>query len=66
VKRRGQAAHRAVEQRPRLDRILGSGAAILASEAGGPSQGRTGEVAACLSMSEERSGKGNRTAVGDF
>jgi hypothetical protein len=39
----------------------GRGAAILASEAGGPSHGRTGEVTACLSSCErEWSGKGER------
>jgi hypothetical protein len=41
--------------------------AILASEAGGPSQGRTGEAAVCLSADEkERSRKGNGTATDGF
>jgi hypothetical protein len=42
------------------------GAAILASEVGGPSQGRAGE-AACLSAGEkERSGEGDRMAANGF
>jgi hypothetical protein len=41
--------------------------AILASEAGGPSQGRTGEAAACLSVGvKERGEKGNGTAADGF
>jgi hypothetical protein len=40
---------------------LGRGAAILVSEAGGLSQGRTEEAAACLSSGEkEQSGKGEQ------
>jgi hypothetical protein len=39
----------------------------LASEADGPIPGRTGEVAACVSVDEkERSGKESGTAVGAF
>jgi hypothetical protein len=60
-KRRGLAAHRAEERRPRLSGKSGRGATILASEAGGLSHGRMGEAAACLSSGErERSSKGER------
>jgi hypothetical protein len=44
---------------------LGRGAAILASEAGGLSEGRTEEAAVCLSSSEkEQRGKGEQDGDG--
>jgi hypothetical protein len=62
-KRHGLAAHRGEERRPQLGGKLGRGAAILASEAGGLSLGRTGEAAACLSSGErERTRKGEGAA----